>query len=474
MNARHSPLDTTLRRMGATGRHRERRYQVPWLMVVGEPGSGRTSLAASIDLRRPYGSPTQKEMAKDGWGVWLFEQGVVLDMPAITDEPTEEWRSVIWRLRRIRGQRPIDGLMLAVPATNLVGPKALDEVQLDRKAQALFEKLQSLRGELGVRVPIYVVITQSDAIPRFSAFCRTLPPRTRDEMLGWSSPHSPEEAYASAWVDEAFQDIHQALSQLQLELLADGWGEASDREDAFLFPTELRKLAEPVRRLLDVLFQSTPYTRPSMLRGLYFCGDPEADGATGGSGKRASGLRSPAFVTQLVECKIFPESGLAGPDPEAARSNRRKIATLKTVLAACVLLAMGGLGVTWAQLRPAEVATVAKTPVHPLPPTKTAASTPPPTPPPPEPRPQTALPAETKPTPPRKPPRPKRVPQIVRPEQQAPSTPVWDDAPPPQVTRPTHVWDDAPPPKVTRRTHVWDDAPPPQPEADTSAHGYQP
>ncbi|QRK05083.1 hypothetical protein JQX13_33420 [Archangium violaceum] len=449
MTARHAPLDTTLHRMGATGRHRERRYQVPWLMVVGEPGSGRTSLAASIDLRRPYGSPTQKEMARDGWGVWLFEQGVVLDMPAMTEEPTEDWRSVIRRLRHLRGQRPIDGLMLAVPATELAGPKALDEVQLDRKAQRLFEKLQSLRGELGVRVPIYVVITQADAIPGFSAFCRTLPPRTRDEMLGWSSPYSPEEAYAPAWVDEAFQDIHRALSQMQLELLADGWGEPSDREDSFLFPTELRKLAEPVRRLLDVLFQSTPYTRPSMLRGLYFCGDPEADGASASGGKRASGLRSPAFVTHLVERKIFPESGLAGPDPEAARGNRRKIAMLQTVLAACVLLAVGGLGVTWAQLRPAKVAT----PVHPHP-TQTVVSTPPP----PEPRPPERPRAKAKPKPPRKTPRMARAPQPIQ-APRAPSTPVWDDAPPP---------------KVTRRTSAWDDAPPPRPGAATTSHGNPP
>jgi type VI protein secretion system component VasK len=422
MNARHSPLDTTLHRMSAIGRHRDRRYQVPWLMVVGEPGAGRTSLAASIGLRRPYGSPTQKEMARDGWGVWLFEQGVVLDMPAMTEVPTEEWRSVIRRLRHIRRQRPIDGLLLAMPATELVGPKALDEVQLDRKAQGLFEKLQSLRGELGVRVPIYVVITQSDAIPGFSAFCRTLPPRTREEMLGWSSPHSPEEAYSPAWVDEAFQDIHQALSQMQLELLADGWGAPSDREAAFLFPTELRALAGPVRRLLDVLFQSTPYTRPSLLRGLYFCGDPEADSVAGAGGKRASGLRSPAFVTHLMERKIFPESGLAGPDAEAARGNRRRIVMLQALLAACVLLAVSGLGATWAHLRQADGAT----PGAPAP-TQVAASTPPPA----EPPPPTSPPAETEPAPSRKATRTARAPQPTQ-VQRAQSTSVWDDAPPPR------------------------------------------
>jgi type VI protein secretion system component VasK len=467
MNIRHSPLDTTLHRMGATGRQWERRYQVPWLMMVGEPGAGRTSLAASIGLRRPYGSPTQKEMARDSWGVWLFEQGVVLDMPAMTEEPTEEWRSVIRRLRHLRGQRPIDGLMLAVPATELVGPKALDEVQLDRKAQRLFEKLQSLRGELGVRVPIYVVITQSDAIAGFSAFCRTLPPRTRDEMLGWSSPHSPEEAYSPAWVDEAFQDIHQALSHMQLELLADGWGEPSDREAAFLFPSELRALAEPVRRLLDVLFQSTPYTRPSLLRGLYFCGDPEAGSTAGTGGKRASGPRSPAFVTQLVERKIFPESGLAGPDAEAARGNRRKIVMLQALLVACVLLALSGLGVTWARFRHADVAT----PSDPFPTVATSSTQPPVEPPP---RPPATPPAERNPAPSRKATRTARAPQPAQaqpaqaqPAQAQPAQPAQAQPAQAQRTSSTPVWDDAPPPRATRRTSRSHDAPPPP-------HGRQP
>ena len=347
MNPSQSPLEITLSRLGATGLQRDRRYQVPWLMVVGEPGSGRTSLVAGASLRRPYGSPTRKEMEAGGWGVWLFDQGIVLDMPGMTDKPTEEWQAVLRRLRLIRSRRPIDGLVLAIPATLLTGPKALDEVGLERKAQSLFDGMQSLRRELGVRIPISVVITCSDAIPGFSAFCRTLPPRLRDEMLGWSSPYSPQEPYIPAWVDEAFRSTYQALCRMQQELFADGQGVPSDREDGFLFPAALRELARTVHRLLDVLFQSTPYTQPALLRGIYWCGDPEAEGSTEPARRGAPGPRSPAFVTHLLERKAFPESGLAAPDIEAVRGNHRRVAVLKGSLAACVLLAVMALGGVW-------------------------------------------------------------------------------------------------------------------------------
>ncbi|PTL82656.1 type VI secretion protein IcmF/TssM N-terminal domain-containing protein [Vitiosangium sp. GDMCC 1.1324] len=333
-----SPIDTAIDRIGATGTRRNRRYQLPWLMLVGEPRSGRTSLAAGAHLRRPYGTPSRKEMEAEGWGVWLYDQGAVIDMPGLTEEPGPEFQGVLRDLRRVRGQRPIDGVLLTIPAHELMGPQALDDVGLDRKARALFQGLQSLRGELGVRFPIYVVITQCDVLPGFTAWCRSLPPSLREEMLGWSTPHPPQEPYISAWVNEAFASIHQGLCTMQLELFADGRGTAAERESAFLFPSQLRDMAEPVRRLLDGLFESSPYTEPALLRGIYFCGDPDAEGVLrpGRDGLREP--RSPAFITQLLERKAFPESGLASPEAEALRKNRRQLTLLKAGLAASVLL----------------------------------------------------------------------------------------------------------------------------------------
>ncbi|MCY1080021.1 type VI secretion system protein [Archangium lansingense] len=439
MNATPSPLDTALHRLGATGRQRDRRYQVPWIMLVGEPSSGRTSLMAGTNLRRPYGSPTRREMEAEGWGVWLFDQGLVLDMPGMTEVPTDEWQALLQHLKGIRGQRPIDGLMLTVPATELTGPTALDDVKLDRKAQGIFERLQSLRAELGVRVPISVIITQADHLPGFAAFCRTLPPRMRDEMLGWSSPYSHEEPYAPAWVDEACESIHQELSRMQLELLADGWGDPSDRETGFLLPSELRAMAAPLRRLLDVLFQSTPYTQPSMLRGIYFCGDPEAEATPGVPGRRTPTQRSPLFITHLLERKVFPESGLAGPDAELTRGNQRVVKMLQGTLLLCAALAVLIPGLLWALSRsPGEERTA------------------------PQPPPAAAQPAEPAPAPkPAQTSKPTPAPKPIQASKPAP-------APKPvQVRQPVRsaTWDDAPPPRT-----AWDDAPPPPP---TGASTYR-
>jgi type VI protein secretion system component VasK len=461
MNPSPSPLEITLGRLGATGLQRDRRYQVPWLMVVGEPGSGRTSLVAGASLRRPYGSPTRKEMEAGGWGVWLFDQGVVLDMPGMTDKPTEEWQAVLRRLRLIRSQRPIDGLVLTIPATLLTGPEALDEVGLERKAQKLFEGMQSLRQELGVRVPISIVITWADIIHGFPAFCRTLPPRMRDEMLGWSSPYSPQEPYLPAWVDEAFHSTFQALCRMQQELFADGQGTAADREDAFLFPGALQALARPVRRLLDVLFQSTPYTQPALLRGIYFCGDPEAEGAVEPRGSAASGPRSPAFVTHLLERKAFPESGLAGPDTEATRSNRRKVTVLKGSLAACVLLAVLALGgVWWTSFHAGGVAPQRSS----APWAERPASGQPPTPPEPQQPPKVSNPQPPPEAPPRRSPNP-------------PRDPSWPETGSKQKPQQRLVWDDAPPPPPARTKKPaspsgWKDSPPPQRAEARASEGY--
>jgi type VI secretion system protein ImpL len=337
-----SPLDAALRRLGALGSQRERLHQLPMCMLVGEPGSGRTSLMAGVNLRMPYGPPSREELEAGGWGVWVFDQGLVLDMPGLsqTNEPT--WRAILQRLRGLRAQRPIDGVMLAIPATDLTGPSALDATQLERKAQGLSKALQELRGALGVHFPIHVVITRGDVIPGFTGLCRTLPPRGRDEMLGWSSPYSPQEPYASGWVDEAFRDLHEALSLLQLELFADGRGEPADRDAAFLFPNELRSLAEPLRRMLDAIFRPTLSVEPLLLRGIYVSGDPEADGAVALGKGRTSSTRTPAFVTHLLERKVFPESGLASADARGERGHPKKLLSPLMVgaIAGCALLVL--------------------------------------------------------------------------------------------------------------------------------------
>lgn len=342
-------LDTALQRLGATGRQRERRYHVPWCMLVGEPGSGQTSLLAGAELHRPFGRPETEDLQSAGWAFWLFDQGVALDMPGVVDPDDEDWRSLLRYLRGARGQRPIDSLLLTFPATDLAGPQALDAARLGEKARLLARGLSAIQRELGIECPVYVLITKADVLPGFGRFSRALPPRLRRELLGWSSPYALHTPYATTWVDEAFEGLYAQLCLAQTELLATREVGLQGREALFLFPHELRALAEPVRHVLDSIFKPNIYEAQLVLRGLYFCGDPEPDVGTS-TARGPGGLRSPAFVTDLLERKVFAESGLAQPTHQRQRRNQRLVTGLRWATAVCVLLAMLGLAFSWARL----------------------------------------------------------------------------------------------------------------------------
>ena len=123
----------------------------------------------------------------------------------------------------------------------------------------------------GFSLPVYVIITQSDAVPGFAAFADALPDGLQQNMIGWSNPHDLEVVFQGTWIDKAFEELHRGLVHVQVELLATG--EPGDGASAlFLFPGELRRLGQPLRALLEEIFRPSAYHAGLVLRGFYLTG----------------------------------------------------------------------------------------------------------------------------------------------------------------------------------------------------------
>jgi type VI secretion system protein ImpL len=266
-------------------------------------------------------------------------------------------------LQRYRPRRPIDGIILAIPCTDLFGSAQSAQArarQAARKGALLYEKLWHAQRFLGMRVPIYVLITKCDAIPGFQSFCQALPPALHEEMFGWSTPYGLETAYTTSWVDEAWQSLAQAMSAAQLEIHAAS-NNGYDSDGLFLFGTAFHELREPLRGYLNHLFSPSAYHEAFFFRGLYFCG---ARGAAGTrhvafpdslparldspAGAPAVALATPSaapqpvFVKQVFAGKILPESGLARPVSKTFQVRNRTV-----ILAQCLLVVLAlvwGLG----------------------------------------------------------------------------------------------------------------------------------
>jgi type VI secretion system protein ImpL len=221
----------------------------------------------------------------------------------------------------------------------------------------LTEKLWQAQRLLGLRLPVYILITKCDQINGFQSFCAALPARVREDIFGWSNPYTLEAAYVPRWLDEAFEALRTQLAQVQMEVMAHS-APLQDRDGFFLFPQAFEEVREPMRLYVDHLFASSAYHEAFFFRGLYFCGDGQLDAVspltrTVPAEATAAALPadpvlplavgpSPCFLKQLFEAKIFPEYRLAHP------ASRTFVARSRTVLAAQALLTgvllIGGLG----------------------------------------------------------------------------------------------------------------------------------
>lgn len=346
-------------------------YQVPWFLMLGEAGSGKTTLLAHSGLDLLRDALEEQEETRQGVNWFFFDEAAVLDVDGEhADDPdavSVNWQMTLRLLQRYRPGRPVDGIIITVPCTDLLGTetrRAEIEAEISRKANYWHKRLSQLQNLLGMSLPVYVLVTKCDQLAGFRSFCQALAPDYREEMLGWSNPYTIETAFAPGQVTEAFRHLHNRLAQIQFELFA-APHEIPDRDGLFRFPAALAALAQPLRVYLHSLFKPSAFHHPFYFRGFYFCGDGEADlvapfipADEPGAADQALLVADdaefapppvpqvrirPVFVKHLLQKKVFAESGLAQPVAGMLRSKSRAIHALQGALVLFVLIAGIGL-----------------------------------------------------------------------------------------------------------------------------------
>ncbi len=334
-------------------------YQVPWYAVVGDAGSGKEEILKSLDLSHPIDSPKFAFPEKDpllSW--WFFEKGIVVDVSEKClyatkgAPPKADWKTFLKTLAHYRSGRPLDGIILTVPAQYFYGKNKLSLEDLQKRAELISQQLIQTERFLGFRLPIYCVVTGLEIFPGFTGFCHEILPGSRQEIFGWSSNYPTDLSYRSEWVREAFQQMEGFLFDGILSVFSRGKVEDYG-DDMMVFLKEFSTLKEGVGRYLDGVFGVNDYREHFILRGIYNAGvGKTADIQLAGiSPQRANILNVPVkstwfFIKDLFQEKIFPEQGIALPIKRFLRSTNRtithlKIAILATAAAGLITLYVG-------------------------------------------------------------------------------------------------------------------------------------
>lgn len=267
----------TMRFSGQEGS--KRLEEMPWYVMLGPPGSGKTTALAQSGLNFPlaerFGDPT----VKGGGGTrncdWMFtEDAVLIDtagryttQDASQERDRSEWLQFIGLLKRHRSREPINGIMVAV---GLVDLAVTPEADRQKHARAIASRLNELQLMVGHRLPIYVLFTKLDLVAGFIEFFDDLSREEREQVWGVTLPmddgsgdFDPIEKFA-----EEFDELVRRIAGRTLDRM----NEATDSERRgrlFGFPAELASLREIARTFLHDALRPNRYAKPPLLRGVY-------------------------------------------------------------------------------------------------------------------------------------------------------------------------------------------------------------
>ncbi|KGM25759.1 hypothetical protein KS18_24615 [Photorhabdus luminescens] len=171
-------------------------YQRPWYLVMGNTGSGKTSLIQEgcrlTDIAAPD-TLTGEEALPLHLRCWLGEKAVIIDpdgflidqiSPPDTPKPqlpARLWQALLAWLTENRQRQPLNGIILTVDIHRLLTD---NKAQRERVIAALHLRLQDLRLTLHNPLPCYLVLTKLDRLHGFSAAFQSLDRSQRAQILG--------------------------------------------------------------------------------------------------------------------------------------------------------------------------------------------------------------------------------------------------------------------------------------------------
>lgn len=256
-------------------------YVLPWYMVIGESGAGKTSAIARSGLtsilgERRRGAAIASTRNCD-W--WFFEQAIVLDtagrytIPIDEGPDKEEWKRFLTLLAKYRRREPLNGVVVVVPADQLL---AGDADRLRENGLDIRRRLDHVMRTMGSKAPVYVMVTKMDRVLGMSAFAQALG-RRATEAMGYTN-----EAQEPGWepvLARALETVGRRLAELRFDLVRE---QPTAGPGLLLFPSEFAKLRPGLADFLGALFHETTYLETPLLRGVFFSsaapgGQPDSD-----------------------------------------------------------------------------------------------------------------------------------------------------------------------------------------------------
>lgn len=326
-------------------------YQLPWYVIIGAPGAGKTTALVNSGLQFPLADRFGKTALRGIGGTrncdwWFTNEAVLLDtagryttQESQQQQDASEWLRFTQLLKKFRARQPINGVIITISVTDLL---TLSAEARQKQAISLRQRLTELHEQLGIRFPVYILVTKADLLKGFRAWFARFDKAQRDQIWGFTFAREhtgqPDFDLITAFNQE-FALLQQRLNAgLAETLLAES--DVMSRADCFLFPQEFSALRPLLADYLTILFARSSFETQFLPRGVYLASGTQeglpfdrvmgdlarsldlpdsADKQPNDNWKEVSqenpvpGNKGQSFfLHQMLKNVVFKESGLAG------------------------------------------------------------------------------------------------------------------------------------------------------------------
>ena len=337
INQRFTQALATLKKLRFSGLGASKAlYQLPWYVIIGPPGSGKTTALVNSSLEFPLAQQFGKGSLQGVGGTrncdWWFTNDAVLidtagryttqDSHRVVDSTA--WEGFLNLLKRNRPRRPINGAIVAISLSDL-----LTQTEEERMlhAKTVRSRIDELMDKLQIRFPIYLMFTKGDLVSGFLEFFEDLGKEEREQVWGISLPNAPRPSDSPDF-DFLQDEYDKLLARLYERVLWRVHQERDVKRRGAIqgFPQQMENLKPIINSFVRNTFVKNRYQFQPYLRGIYFSSGTQ-DGTpidrlmtsvTASFGFDRSVAQQPYqqgksfFLGKLFRDVIFPESELVG------------------------------------------------------------------------------------------------------------------------------------------------------------------
>lgn len=306
--------------------HAEGAYAIPWYLILGDPGSGRSTALHAMNLTWSSGDgPLNTGLPQQLCTFWMPQEAVFIEPEAYVLGPNRNpgyLKELCAELKVARPREQVDGIILLI---NIAAFIDLDEAGIEAYANNLRRYLVEVGQGLNTDVPVYVILTRYDTLWGFAEVFQWSLDRKREDPWGFTLPAETDSQKALPRINEELIGLNARIEAFCLAKLSSD-DPAEQRIRAFQHLAEVRNFMAKLRLVFKTVAMANSFERAPWIRAVALgCAIPGsgdrlraavarfynmglAEGQVVSTGVRPGGMPMHAFMKTVVlpEREIVP------------------------------------------------------------------------------------------------------------------------------------------------------------------------